>query len=65
MITTNPRTMLRYKVLDEDGETLRILGSKEECEVYKRTGCKVVVLPRPKPVNRYLVALTKVGEAPF
>jgi hypothetical protein len=57
--------MLRYKVLDEDGEVVRLFYKREECAPFVRTGCRVVVLPRPKKTDHYRRLLKELGESPL
>ena len=59
--------MLRYLIY-QDGELLRKLGSRIECEPFLRTGCTLKVLPKPKavtPSQQFNHAFEQLGAAPF
>mgnify|MGYP003335176885 CR=1 FL=1 len=55
--------MLRYLIYDGD-ELIRKVGTREECNPYISSGCRIKVLPKPKkPTTEQLLEL--VGDAPF
>ena len=59
--------MLRYLIY-QDGELLRKLASRIECEPFLRTGCTLKVLPKPKkptPSQLFEQAHALCGDAPF
>jgi len=59
--------MLRYLIY-QDGELLRKLGSRIECEPFLRTGCTLKVLPKlknPTSAQQFQHAHAMCGDAPF
>jgi hypothetical protein len=61
----NMSNYLRYWVFNEDGELIRKLFSKIECEPYLQAGCTLTVLPKVKQPNPYYQAEQLLQEAPF
>lgn len=59
--------MYRYLVY-EDGELVRKFASRIECEPYLKTGCSLIVLPKPKDPTASMVfnqSYESLGDAPF
>jgi len=55
--------MLRYLIYDGE-DLIRKVGTREECNPYIATGCRIKVLPKPKkPTYQHIHEL--VGDAPF
>lgn len=52
--------MIKYKVIDETGQAMRVFHKKAEAVRFMQDGWKIELLKSP---SRYEQALTNVGEA--